>query len=251
MPGTSQAQAKLKAIAPLPRHVAIIMDGNGRWARQRGWPRVRGHRSGTDNIRNVVDWFGRYGVPYLTLYAFSTENWARPEKEVKGLFSILAEVIDRESIELHRKGVRLRHMGRLERLSPEIRDKVHKAIRMTKGNTRLNLSIAFDYGGRAEIVEAVRGIVRDGIPPEDVTEDLISSRLYIADVPEPDLIIRTGGEMRISNFLIWQSAYSEYYSTSTLWPDFGAADIEDALLAYAERERRYGGLSTKADAESG
>ncbi len=187
----------------------------------------------------------------MTLYAFSTENWARPESEVRGLFGILAQVIDRESKELHRKGVRLRHLGRIEGLAPGIQAKVQKAIALTKDNTRLNLSIAFDYGGRAEIVEAVRRIVQEGIAPEAITESTISSHLYTTDIPEPDLIIRTGGEMRLSNFLIWQSAYSEYYSTPTLWPDFDAAEIEKALLAYSERERRFGGLRVEGGEESG
>lgn len=241
----------VRKIWPLPDHVAIIMDGNGRWAKRRGLPRIRGHRSGTENIRKVVECFAEHQVPYLTLYAFSTENWARPESEVRGLFGILAQVIDRESKELHRKGVRLRHLGRIEGLAPGIQAKVQKAIALTKDNTRLNLSIAFDYGGRAEIVEAVRRIVQEGIAPEAITESTISSHLYTTDIPEPDLIIRTGGEMRLSNFLIWQSAYSEYYSTPTLWPDFDAAEIEKALLAYSERERRFGGLRVEGGEESG
>jgi undecaprenyl diphosphate synthase len=242
---------KARKIWPLPDHVAIIMDGNGRWAKRRGLPRIRGHRSGTENIRKVVECFSEHQVPYLTLYAFSTENWARPKSEVRGLFDILAQVIDRESKELHRKGVRLRHLGRIEGLAPALQAKVRKAVDLTKDNTRLNLSIAFDYGGRAEIVEAVRRIVHEGIAPEAITESTISSHLYTTDIPEPDLIIRTGGEMRLSNFLIWQSAYSEYYSTPTLWPDFDAAEIEKALLAYSGRERRFGGLRLEGGEESG
>ena len=226
----------------IPNHVAIIMDGNGRWAKQRGLPRVQGHRAGTENVRKVVEEFARRDVEHLTLYAFSTENWSRPRTEVKGLFGILAQVIDRESAALHEKGVKLGHLGRIDGLSQELQAKVRRAVDMTKNNTRLTLSIAFDYGGRAEILEAVRRIIREGTKPEDVTEALFSSYLYTAELPDPDLIIRTAGEMRLSNFLIWQSAYSEYYSTPILWPDFDVDEIDKALVAYSQRERRFGGL---------
>lgn len=240
-----------KKIFPLPNHVAIIMDGNGRWAEKRGMPRLFGHRAGTDNVQRVVEAFDRYQVRYLTLYAFSTENWRRPGVEVSGLFHILAEMIDRETKVLHKKGVKLAHLGKVDELAPELRDKVRKAIELTKNNTGMTLSIAFDYGGRAEILEAVRRIIYDDVPAEDITESLFGSYLYTADVPDPDLIIRTAGEMRLSNFLIWQAAYGEFYSTPILWPDFGEKEIEKALIAYSRRERRFGGLKAEGEAGEG
>lgn len=240
-----------KKIFPLPNHVAIIMDGNGRWAEKRGMPRLFGHRAGTDNVQRVVEAFDRYQVRYLTLYAFSTENWRRPGVEVSGLFHILAEMIDRETKVLHKKGVKLAHLGKVDELAPELRDKVRKAIELTKNNTGMTLSIAFDYGGRAEILEAVRRIIHDDVPAEDITESLFGSYLYTADVPDPDLIIRTAGEMRLSNFLIWQAAYGEFYSTPILWPDFGEKEIEKALIAYSRRERRFGGLKAEGEAREG
>jgi undecaprenyl diphosphate synthase len=240
--------AIVNKISPLPNHVAIIMDGNGRWAKQRGLPRLAGHEAGTNNVRRVVDRFNNYEVKYLTLYAFSTENWRRPDEEVNGLIHIFARMIDRETKALHEKGVRLFHLGKADSLSEELQAKVNKAIELTNNNTGITLSIAFDYGGRAEILDAVRRIVRDGIRPEDITESLFSSYLYTPNVPEPDLIIRTAGEMRLSNFLIWQSAYSEYYSTPTLWPDFKDEEVDKALIAYSRRERRFGGLKAEGEA---
>jgi undecaprenyl diphosphate synthase len=224
------------------------MDGNGRWAKQRGLPRLAGHEAGTSNVRRVVDRFNNCEVKYLTLYAFSTENWRRPDEEVNGLLHIFARMIDRETKALHEKGVRLFHLGKADSLSEELQTKVNKAIELTKNNTGITLSIAFDYGGRAEILDAARRIVRDGIRPEDITESLFSSYLYTPNVPEPDLIIRTAGEMRLSNFLIWQSAYSEYYSTPTLWPDFKDEEVDKALIAYSRRERRFGGLKAEGEA---
>lgn len=235
-------------ISPLPNHVAIIMDGNGRWAKRRGLPRLVGHRAGGKVVRRVVDRFNEYKVKCLTLYAFSTENWKRPDDEVNGLIKILAQMIDRETKALHGRGVRLYHLGKADSLSKELQAKVNKAIELTKNNTGITLSIAFDYGGRAEILDAVRRIVKDGIRPEDITESLFSKYLYIPNVPEPDLIIRTAGEMRLSNFLIWQSAYSEYYTTPTLWPDFDEAEVDKALLAYSRRERHFGALKSEGEA---
>ncbi len=240
--------AIVNKISPLPSHVAIIMDGNGRWAKQHGLPRLAGHEAGTSNVRRVVDRFNNYEVRYLTLYAFSTENWRRPDEEVNGLIHIFARMIDRETKALHEKGVRLFHLGKADSLSEELQTKVNRAIELTKNNTGITLSIAFDYGGRAEILDAARRIVRDGIRPEDITESLFSSYLYTPNVPEPDLIIRTAGEMRLSNFLIWQSAYSEYYSTPTLWPDFKDEEVDKALIAYSRRERRFGGLKAEGEA---
>jgi len=240
--------AIVNKISPLPNHVAIIMDGNGRWAKQRGLPRLAGHDAGTNNVRRIIDRFNNYKIKYLTLYAFSTENWSRPDEEVNGLIHILARMIDRETKALHERGVRLFHLGKADSLSEELQAKVNKAIELTKNNTGITLSIAFDYGGRAEILDAVRRIVRDGIRPEDITEALFSSYLYTPNIPEPDLIVRTAGEMRLSNFLIWQSAYSEYYATPTLWPDFKDEEVDKALIAYSRRERRFGGLKAEGEA---
>jgi undecaprenyl diphosphate synthase len=240
--------AIVNKISPIPNHVAIIMDGNGRWAKQHGLPRLAGHRAGTDIVRRVVDRFNDYKVKYLTLYAFSTENWRRPDEEVNGLIHILAQMIDRETKALHERGVRLYHLGKADSLSAELQSKVNKAIELTRNNKGITLSIAFDYGGRAEILDAVRRIIRDGVRPDDITESLFSSYLYIPNVPDPDLIIRTSGEMRLSNFLIWQSAYSEYYATPTLWPDFNEKEVDKALLAYSQRERRFGGVKAEGEA---
>lgn len=233
-------------IADIPNHVAIIMDGNGRWAARRGLSRLAGHRAGTDNIRHVIECFAEHEVKYLTLFAFSTENWSRPRREVKGLLWILEEMLSEETRKLHEKGIKLLHLGRLDRLSPRLKQAIRDAIELTKDNTQMTVNIAFNYGGRAEIVDAFKRILRDGIPPESINEALFSSYLYTADLPDPDLIIRTGGEMRMSNFLLWQAAYSEYYSTPTFWPDFGGEEIEGALVTYAQRERRFGRLRPKA-----
>jgi undecaprenyl diphosphate synthase len=224
----------------VPLHVAIIMDGNGRWARTRGLPRLAGHRAGVDNLRRVIEAATEFGIRYLTIYAFSTENWSRPPDEVRGLLNILEDVIDRELQSLNKNGVQLRHIGRLERLSPELQAKVHQAVEMTQHNERLVLNIAWNYGGRDEIVEAVHRMMENGVLPDDVDEDLISQYLYTAGIPDPDLIIRTSGELRASNFLIWQGAYSEWYVTPTYWPDFGRDELLEALWEYARRDRRFG-----------
>ena len=226
--------------AKRPRHIAIIMDGNGRWASARGLPRLAGHSAGTENIRHILEACVDNGVEILTIYAFSTENWTRPPEEVQGLMNILAQVIESETESLHRNGVRLRHIGRLRGLPEHLRESVGQAIELTKDNTRITLNIAFNYGGRAEILDAVRGIFQDGVRPEDLTEELFGRHLYTACQPDPDLIIRTAGEMRLSNYLIWQSAYAEYYSTPVFWPDFDREELEKALLVYGQRERRFG-----------
>jgi undecaprenyl diphosphate synthase len=236
--------------APLekvPQHVAIIMDGNGRWAIQRGLPRLAGHKAGTENLRRVIRASVEFGVKYLTIYAFSTENWGRPPEEVKGLMYILEDVIDRELNELSKEGVQLRHIGRLERLSPSLQEKVLKAINVTKNNERLILNIAFNYGGRDEIVQAIQRMMKDGVPPEKVTDELVSQYLYTAGVPDPDLIIRTSGELRVSNFLIWQAAYSEWFITPTYWPDFDREEYRRALETFAQRDRRYGKVSPSVE----
>lgn len=221
------------------------MDGNGRWARQRRLPRLAGHRAGTENIRRVLTGCVEFGIKVLTIYAFSTENWKRPEEEVKGLMSIFARVIDRELNELHGEGVQLRHVGRLEGISKSLKAKVHQAIDLTKDNDRIVLNVAFNYGGRAEIVDAVKRIIRDGVQAEDVTEEVIGRYLYTTDCPDPDLIIRTSGEFRTSNFLLWQAAYAEYYVTPTYWPDFNKEELYKALTAYSQRDRRFGEVQVK------
>lgn len=246
--GTGEATIQSRAIPlqshPLrvPLHTAIIMDGNGRWAKGRGLPRLAGHRAGTENIRRVIEAFAQRGVKYLTLYAFSTENWSRPSVEVRGLLRILEEVINRETLALHEKGVRIKHLGRMDRLPTGLKQAIQQALELTKDNTRITVGVAFDYGGRAEIIEAVRRVIKAGISPEDINEDIFSRYLYTAELPDPDLIIRTAGEIRISNFLIWQSAYSEYYSTPAYWPDFDETEVEKALSAYSKRDRKFGGL---------
>jgi undecaprenyl diphosphate synthase len=227
----------------IPRHVAIIMDGNGRWALSRGLPRIAGHKAGTENLRRVIRATVEFGIKYLTIYAFSTENWGRPPEEVQGLMLILQDVIDRELGELDKEGVQLRHIGRLERLEPVVQKKVLKAIELTKDNDRLILNVAFNYGGRDEIVQAIQKMMKDGVEPGEVTDEMVGQYLYTAGVPDPDLIIRTSGELRVSNFLIWQAAYSEWYITPTYWPDFDKEEYRRAIETYGQRDRRYGGVS--------
>jgi undecaprenyl diphosphate synthase len=219
------------------------MDGNGRWALARGLPRLAGHRAGTENLRRIIEACIEFGIPYLTIYAFSTENWGRPEEEVQGLMKIFEDVIDRELQELHDQGVQLRHIGRLDRLDPAFRNKVLHAVDYTRENSRLVLNVAFNYGGRDEIVNAIQHMIQDGVRPEDVTDGLVSQYLFTVGVPDPDLIIRTSGELRGSNFLIWQGAYSEWLFPEVYWPDFDKEQLRLALEEYGHRERRYGGVS--------
>ena len=230
-------------LAVVPQHVAIIMDGNGRWARQRGLPRLAGHRAGVENLRRIIRASGEFGVKILTLYAFSTENWSRPRKEVLGLMRLLSEALEHELDELNKNGAQLRHLGEMEGLAPRLQKGIRHALELTAHNDRIIVCIALNYGGRREIVEAVRRMLREGVPAEEVTEQAVSQRLYSAGLRDPDLIIRTAGEMRLSNFLIWQAAYSEFYSTPTCWPDFGPDELYQALLAYGERVRKFGGLA--------
>ena len=236
--------ATKKAIR-LPEHIAFIMDGNGRWARQRGLPRLEGHRVGVENTHSIIKDLHQRHIKYATLYGFSTENWSRPEDEVDGLFQLLGEVIDRETLELHKKGIRLLHLGRIERLSPMLQQAINKAIELTKNNTGMTVSLAFDYGGRSEILDAVRRLIAEGIPPQRIDEKLFGNYLYTAGLPDVDLVIRTGGEIRVSNFLVWQAAYSEYYFTKILWPDFNDEELDKALLSYSQRQRRFGGLGPR------
>jgi undecaprenyl diphosphate synthase len=230
----------------LPRHVAIIMDGNGRWAAKRGLPRVAGHERGTDNIRRITFAAGEIGIKYLTLWAFSTENWRRPAAEIQGIMRILGEAIERETEELHRQGAQLRHIGSLEGLDPELSQSVRDAIELTKDNDQLVLTLAFNYGGRQELLHAVRELIAQGIPQDEVDEDVLSRFLYTKDLPDPDLIIRTSGEIRMSNFLLWQAAYAELYFSSVLWPDFGPEQLREAALEFSHRERRFGHVSAAA-----
>jgi undecaprenyl diphosphate synthase len=232
----------------IPTHVAIIMDGNGRWAEKRKLPRLAGHKAGTDNIHRIIKCLTDIGVKYVTLYVFSTENWSRPSQEVDGLIQLIETSIDNEVQGLHAKGVRFLHIGRREGVSQRLQNKVDQTIELTKNNENLTLCIAFNYGSRAEIVDAIKHMIEDGIPADKVDEALVSKYLYTADIPDPDLIIRTGGEIRTSNFLLWQSAYSEYYITPTLWPDFGPDELEQAFAAFGGRERRFGGLGNTAKA---
>ncbi len=242
----AQAEARTERT---PRHVAFIMDGNGRWAKQRGQPRLFGHRAGTQNLRRVLETCGARGIQVVTIYAFSTENWGRPQEEVTGLFQILTEAIGREAPALHANGVQIRHVGSTEGIPARLSNRIDEATKLTAGNTRLILNVAFNYGSRAEIVDAVRRIAASGVAPDSITEQMISDHLYTAGQPDPDLIIRTAGEFRLSNFLLWQSAYAEYYSTQVCWPDFNEDELERALRVYALRDRKYGGVSD-GDAEA-
>lgn len=228
-----------------PVHVGIIMDGNGRWATQRGLPRLAGHRAGTKNLRLVIRAAAKAGIKHLTFYAFSTENWSRPEDEVGGLMGLLGEFIETETPELHKEGARLLHIGHLEHLEPKLRQKIENAIELTKNNTRIDVILAFSYGGRDEIVNAVKKIVAVGTPAEEIDQQTLSENMFTAGIPDPDLIIRTSGEQRTSNFLTWQSVYSEWAFPEVLWPDFDEAALNQVLEDYAKRDRRFGGLSKK------
>ena len=229
----------------LPKHVAIVMDGNGRWARKKHQPRLYGHKQGAIHARDFVEIFANYNIPFLTLYIFSTENWSRPQAEVNGIMRLLKDNFDEAVKIAHALNIRIRHIGRLDRLSPDIQRKVTEAITGTKGNKGLTVSIAFNYGGRTEIIDAVNQIVKEKIPSGKIDENIFSQHLYTTGIPDPDLIIRTSDEMRLSNFLIWQAAYAELYFTPVLWPDFGKEEFEKALLSYSKRQRRFGGLRSR------
>jgi undecaprenyl diphosphate synthase len=230
----------------IPTHIAIIMDGNGRWALSRGLPRLAGHRAGTENLRRVIEACIEFGVRYLTIYAFSTENWGRPFEEVQGLMRILEDVIERELQELDDQGVQIRHIGRLEDLRPSLRAKVLQAVDRTKDNDSLVLCVALNYGGRDEIVCAIKRLIESGVQAGEVSDSLVSQYLFTAGVPDPDLIIRTSGELRGSNFLIWQGAYSEWYFTPTFWPDFDKTELARAIDEYKHRQRRFGRVAQTA-----
>jgi len=223
-------------------HIAIIMDGNGRWAQKRGLPRIAGHRVGLESIRSAIKTCARLGIKYLTVYAFSTENWARPKEEVSFLMNLVLESLDREIEELSAKGVRIRFLGRISDMETKIREKVSAAMKKTGNNTGLNLQIMLNYGGRAEITDAINRLIGEKQPQQKVSETDIGDRLYTAGIPDPDLLIRTGGDLRVSNFMLWQIAYSEIYVTRTLWPDFREKEMQKALEDYSSRSRRFGGL---------
>jgi undecaprenyl diphosphate synthase len=231
----------------LPKHIAIIMDGNGRWAKARGLPRTEGHRQGTENLRQIIRACVEFGVQILTIYAFSTENWRRPPMEVRLLMSILQTVLKRELKELHTNGVQIRHLGKLDQVAPALQREILDACEYTKNNKRLILNVAFNYGGRDEIVNAVREIVRAGVTAEQVSEDLLNSYMYTGGLPDPDMVIRTSGELRISNFLIWQAAYAEYYFTPVYWPDFDKEELRKAIVEYGRRTRRFGMTDEQVD----
>lgn len=234
---------------PIAKHIAIIMDGNGRWAKARGLPRAAGHKAGVEALRGVVKAAGEMGIPWLTLYAFSSENWSRPRSEVNDLMGLLKLFIRRDLAELHKSNVRVRIIGERDGLADDIRNLLADAESITSGNTGLTLVIAFNYGARDELVRAVRGLCADAaagkIGPEDIDQELISSRLDTAGIPDPDLIIRTSGEMRLSNFLLWQAAYSELVFMPCFWPDFRSSHLEEALEIYGARERRFGDVTAK------
>lgn len=233
-------------IERIPRHVAIIMDGNGRWAKRQGLPRIHGHERGTENIRRITSAAGELGIRYLTLWAFSTENWRRPLDEIQGIMRILAEAVERETEALHLQGARLCHIGSLDGLPDATRRAVEAAIDLTRHNDRLVLTLAFNYGGRQEMLRAIRALVAEGLSPDEIDEDAIARCLFTREIPDPDLVIRTSGEHRMSNFLIWQAAYAELFFTPVLWPDFGPDDLKAAVLDYSQRERRFGGVTAVA-----
>ncbi|AAW40349.1 isoprenyl transferase [Dehalococcoides mccartyi] len=225
-----------------PNHIAIIMDGNGRWAERRGLSRLDGHKAGLENARQIIRHLNSLGVKYVTLYSFSTENWKRPDTEIKGLFGLINDIMSSYIPELVENNVRLKHLGHLDKLPSVLKDKLADLLSRTSRNTGLTLCLAFDYGGRDEIIQAVKKLVKDGLAADKITENVFDGYLYTAGIPEADLVIRTGGEMRLSNFLLWQSAYSELYFSEVMWPDFGEKEIDNAISAFNQRQRRFGGL---------
>jgi len=229
-----------------PRHIAIIMDGNGRWARERGLPRLKGHERGAESVREVTEECVALGVQFLTLYAFSTENWKRPDDEVAGLWVLLEHFLEQEFPTMMKNGVRLRAIGRIHELPETTRKKLQDTIEATANNPATTLVLALNYSSRAEITDATRALAADAVAgkirPEEITPEMIAARLYTADYPDPDLLIRTSGELRLSNFLLWQLSYAEFVITPKLWPDFGKAELRDAIAEFHRRDRRFGGL---------
>ena len=238
----TQIEHDLPILAKVPHHVGIIMDGNGRWAKERGLLRQAGHRAGVDNIQPVLEASVEFGIKVLSIYAFSTENWSRPIEEVLGLMRLLGMALRSRLQELHENGVQIRHSGRLTGMREDLQKQILHAVDYTKNNNRIILNVAFNYGGRGEILDAMRQIIKDGIDPSSLSEETFSRYLYTGDLPDPDLIIRTGGDWRLSNFLIWQAAYAEYYTTPTYWPTFNRTELYKALVEFNRRERRFGGV---------
>jgi undecaprenyl diphosphate synthase len=241
-----EALARQVDVDRLPAHVAVIMDGNGRWAAQRHLPRVEGHRAGIDAVRDTLETAARLGIGVLTLYAFSVENWKRPVAEVSTLMRLLKRYLRSELDTLLRNDIRFQVIGRMDDLASDVQDELHHAMERTRANRGLLFNIALNYGGRAEIVDAVRRAISAGVRAEDLDEERFAGLLYTAGQPDPDLLIRTSGEMRVSNFLLWQIAYAEIYVTETMWPDFRRRHLLEAVLAYQKRERRYGGITARA-----
>lgn len=229
-------------ISPLPTHIAIVPDGNGRWAEKRGLPRLSGHREGVINMLRMIQYINEYPIKFVTFYGFSTENWNRPETEIKGLFKLVERFVDEQLNKIREKNIRIRHIGRLQGLPDSLQNAIKKATNLTANNTGMTLGIAWNYGGRAEIVDAINKLMADPNRPPHLDERSFTRYLYADDMPDVDLLIRTANEIRLSNFLLWQAAYSEYYFTDVLWPDFGKNDIDKALLEYSKRNRRFGGL---------
>lgn len=226
----------------IPKHIAIIMDGNGRWAKKRGLPRTVGHKAGAETFRRTCEYLNKVGVEYLTVYAFSTENWKRPPEEVSAIMGLLKIYLDEAIRDMTSKNIKLNFFGDLSPLSKDLKKMIAKTDELSRKNTGLHVNICLNYGGRAELVSAVQALVQQGVKPEDITEQSIAERLYSAGMPDPDLVIRPGGELRTSNFLLWQSAYSEYYFTPVLWPDMDEKELDNAILSYQNRNRRFGGV---------
>ena len=245
----AQVSHALPALAVKPQHVAIIMDGNGRWAQSRGLSRSDGHRAGADAIRPVIRRFAEHEVPIVTLFGFSTENWGRPNTEVETILKLGAEFIDSHLDELNENGIRVAHLGGTDRLPIWLRRRVRKAVEATAHNDKLLVNLAFNYGGRDEIIEAVKRMIADGLRPNDVTPEALEARLTTAGLPDVDLLVRTGGEQRVSNFLVWQSTYAEYYFTQKYWPDFDTGEVDAALVEFARRHRRFGLVESQPDLE--
>jgi undecaprenyl diphosphate synthase len=231
----------------IPTHIAIIMDGNGRWAKSRGLPRLFGHQAGSKAVKKIITACLDRGIKFLTLYTFSTENWSRPSFEVKGLMTLIGDYIDREAMKLHKLGVRFRHLGRIDGLPKFLQEKIRKAIELTSNNLGITVCVALNYGGRNDIIDAVKSILASGLKPEEVTEEKIAEHLGTKGIPEPDLVIRTSGENRLSNFLVWETAYSELFFTPAFWPDFTPEILDQAIESYTQRKRRFGGLDVSAE----
>jgi undecaprenyl diphosphate synthase len=229
-------------ILPLPVHIAIVPDGNGRWAEKRGLPRLSGHREGVLNMMRMIQYISEYPIKYVTFYGFSTENWNRPETEVNGLFKLVEHFVDEQLNKINEKNIRIRHIGRLNGLPVSLQKAIQHAVTLTANNNGMTLGVAWNYGGRAEIIDAITKFTADPDKPQPLDEKSFGRYLYTGDMPDVDLLIRTANEMRLSNYLLWQTAYSEFYFTDVLWPDFGKKDIEKALIDYSRRNRRFGGL---------